>query len=288
MQPAPQFPTHNALARFIPGGSPHPESRPRLLWLGLEGALYTGCALLIAHALLVPQWGFFAVFLAAAGPTGRLDVLLERNRRAIQQREMPPLRANAATAACVLALFLGSFAAFATAALWMGEARLGAGFGFVLELARLGDETLLTRSFSSALPLFINNAMVLGLFFALAFIYRSYGALLALSWNACVWGLVLAFLARRGMAHSARPALFILVSALAVLPHLILEASAYVLGSLGAIFLSKGLLKYAPGQPLFAGVMRAVLALCALALGCLLLGALIEASVPRLILSLLI
>ena len=271
--------------------APRRRAEPWALRYGrmwLEAGLYTACGLLIADAIRIQQSGFFAVFLAAAGLTVRLDAILAENRRAIFVERVGSYRANRATAASLLMVFLGSFSVFAVAALWQGERRMIVAFGFVVEAAGLGHDTILTRPFTSVLGLFVQNFLVLLVFFALSLIYRSYGALLALTWNACVWGVVLAFLVRRGMAGSAvPPALFIAVSLAAVLPHLLLEATAYVVGSLAAIFLSKGAFKYAPREPVFGAVMRAVAALTAIALACLLAGALVEATLPRRVLRLL-
>jgi hypothetical protein len=260
----------------------------RVMRLWIEGILYTSCALFMAEAFGFPESGFFAVFLGAAGLTSRFETILDDNRRDIFHRQMGSLRANFKTAASVFALFLGSFFAFAVAALWIGEQRMNHSFGFVLDMASLGHDTILTRPFVSAPGLFLHNTLVLFAFICLSLVYRAYGALLALVWNACIWGLVIMFLVRRGIPESPLPpALFMFVSALAVLPHLLLEAASYIVGSLAAIFLSKGLLKYSPADPMFRQVMTAVAQLMAVALFGLLLGAVVEASVPRFVLSLL-
>jgi hypothetical protein len=260
----------------------------RVVGLFLAGLLQTTASLVFVKVVHLPHSGPFAVFLAAAGLSGRFDGLLDENRRAIYEQQIASRRANAATAAGVLSIFLGMFAAFGAAAMLSSELKLGDQFQFVLEGAELGDDTILSRSFGAAPGLFVHNALVLTVFFALAFVYQSYGALLALSWNACIWGLVLTFLLRRGMLQShANPALFVGVTAVAVLPHLVLEAAGYVVGSLAAIYLSKAVTRYSPGEAVFREILRAVLALSGIALGCLLLGALVESTLPHLVLSLL-
>jgi len=47
--------------------------------------------------------------------------------------------------------------------------------------------------------------VLLLVFVALSFVYRAYGALLVLCWNACTWGLLLALLVKRGLAATAYP-----------------------------------------------------------------------------------
>jgi hypothetical protein len=266
------------------GGAPGRQ----LARLFLDGLLYAAFALALTRAVHLPHSGPFAVFLAAAGLTRRFDAILEENRRAIYERAQSSRRANATSSAAVLSLFLGMFAAFAAAALLSSELQLSSEFSFVFDAAQLGDDTILSRRFGGALGLFVHNVLVLSVFCALAFVYRAYGALLVLSWNACIWGLVLTFLTRRGLASSeVHPALFVSASAFAVLPHLVLEASGYVLASLAAIYLSQAVTKYSPSEAIFRDVLRAVLALTALAFVCLFLGAVVESTLPRFVLSLL-
>ncbi len=286
-EPSP-FATHNVIAKILDAPAP----RSRLLRAGrlwAEGLVYTACGLLIASAIQVPQAGFFAVFLAAAGLAGRLDGILDENRRAIFIARALPWRANRRAALDLLMLFLGVFSTFAGAALWLGEARLAGAFDFVAGTASLGRDSILTRPFASPLGLVIHNLLVLAVFFALSFVYRSYGAALVLCWNACAWGLVLAFLVRRGMVAShVHPAIFVAVSMLAVLPHLVLEASAYVTGALAAIFLSKAAFKYAPWEAVFRAVLRATSIMLAASVACVIAGAAVEATLPRWILALLL
>lgn len=294
MDPEPQerpspFATHNLIARVLDDA---PASRSRLrragrLWT--EGLVFTACGLLFASAMRVPQAGFFAVFLAAAGIVGQLDGILDENRRAIFGARVSPWRANRRAALDLLLLFLGAYSAFAGAALWLGEARLAGAFDFVARSAGLGNDSILTRPFASPLGLAINNLLVLAMSFTLPFVYRAYGAALVLCWNACTWGLVLAFLVRRGMAAShVRPAIFVGVSMLAVLPHLLLEAAGYVTGALAAIFLSKAAFKYAPRERVFGAVLRTTAIMSTAAVGCVLAAAAVEATLPRRILALLL
>lgn len=274
------------IGKVLGGITPNPSPARLAFRLFIEAILYTKCAFFIADAFGTPQSGFFAIFLGAAGLTRRFGEILDENRRDIFNRGRSSLRANAVSAGHVLSIFLGAFCVFVTAALLLGETGMARAFGFVIEMARLGNQTIVTRTFAAIIPLFLHNALVLVAFFALSLVYRIYGALLALFWNACVWGLVLAFLIRRGMlASELHPFLFVSGSILAVLPHLVLEAAGYIVGSLAAIFLSKSIFKHSPREPAFWSVMSAVAVLSAIALVCLFLGACVEATLPRLILS---
>jgi len=262
----------------------HPALRGASLLL--EGLFFGGVALVFAGGAGVPQSGFFAIFLAAAGLTGRFNKLLDQNRTEIYGTRRPTWRINGMTAFCVLMMFLGVATAHAIAALWWGEARLHGAFGFALDADRLGDETLFTRRFSALGPTLFHNYLVLATFVALAFVYRAYGALLSLCWNASVWAIVLTLLVGRAAHASALPpAVFVPVAMLAVMPHLLIEASSDVVGSLAGIFLSKAVMAYAPTDPAFRRVVRAVISLLGLAAAGIALGAVVEAALPAAVLS---
>jgi len=269
--------THTLLSALSPDTLPSGRLR-RGVRLFAEAVVHTLAAQLIAAWTGIPQSGFFSLFLSTAALSRRFDQLLDENRQAIYERKEPSPRVNARTAASLLALFLGMLTAYAGAALLIGEAHLRDDFGFVLEVAGLGSDTLSTRRFGSVPGLLLHNGLVLVTFFVLALVYRGYGALLALSWNACVWGMVLTLLAHRGaQASRLSGLLYVPLSAAAVLPHLLLEVVGYVLGSLAGIFLSKALARYRLDDPLVAEVSRVAMVLLGLALGLLGAAALLEA-----------
>jgi len=269
--------THTLLSALSPDTLPSGRLR-RGVRLFAEAVVHTLAAQLIAAWTGIPQSGFFSLFLSTAALSRRFDQLLDENRQAIYERKEPSPRVNARTAASLLALFLGMLTAYAGAALLIGEAHLRDDFGFVLEVAGLGSDTLSTRRFGSVPGLLLHNGLVLLTFFVLALVYRGYGALLALSWNACVWGMVLTLLAHRGaQASRLSGLLYVPLSAAAVLPHLLLEVVGYVLGSLAGIFLSKALARYRLDDPLVAEVSRVAMVLLGLALGLLGAAALLEA-----------
>ena len=91
---------------------------------------------------------------------------------------------------------------------------------------------------------FQHNSGVLFTVFILSFLYRGYAAVLILSWNACVWGLSLAFMTMHFSQDATGLGTLVIAGqiALAILPHLGLEALAYICVSLSAIKLSKSIL----------------------------------------------
>ena len=230
-----------------------------------EGLCAGLLGLYVMHALGIPESGSISIFLVAAVLVPRFNKLLEENKELIWQSKSLPRRANRLTAYSILALFLGITSAYALAAIVLGEEALSSGFAFALESAHIGQDTILTRSFGSLPALLSFNTLVWLAIMVMSFLYRTYGALLALTWNACVWGLIITFLILREL-ESANVTHFLLFSAsttLALLPHMAMEAGAYIVAALAAIFFSKGIMKYATGadegKQVFAAVFKLVL-----------------------------
>lgn len=266
------------LADFLGAAPTSPPTRFLLV-----GFVYTAIAAILTLLFGLPGAGIFVVFLSAAALAGPLDSILIDNREAIWTTGQRPWKANRRTAACLLALFIGMVIAFAGLAIWLGHAEVIRRFGFIMKAAGLTSGDLLTRDFGEMTAVFSHNLGVLTVIGALAFVFRAYGALLGLGWNAAIWGIVLTVLALRGIdGSSMHPALYAAGAALAVLPHLIVEAAAYAIGALAAIFFSRGIVRYGLTDRRLFQVVRACVGLYVTAVLLLLLGAALEQHfVPR-------
>ncbi|MDP7039276.1 MAG: stage II sporulation protein M [Myxococcota bacterium] len=243
----------------------HQKRSKRLALLFSEGLCAGVLGLYLMHALGIAQSGSISIFLVAAVLVPRFNKLLEENKDLIWQDMSLPRRANRLTAYSILALFLGIMSAYVLTAIFLGEAALSSGFAFALESAHIGQDTILTRRFGSFENLLHFNTLVWLAIMILSFLYRTYGALLALTWNACIWGLIITFLVLReidigSLSHFIS---FGASTTLALLPHMAMEASAYIVAALAAIFFSKGIMKYARGakesKQVFAAVFKLVL-----------------------------
>lgn len=254
----------------------------RAAQLGLESIAYTVFAVGFLAAIGMQEAGLISIFLVAAPLSDRLMQLLEENREAIWTQGMNGWRANRRTAAGVLWIFLGVLFGYAALAGWLGESGGASLFDFALVAANVGTESLQDRIFGNAWELLAHNLSVALAIACLAFVYRGYGAMLALAWNACVWAGVLSVLVLRGDGSDSPG---FLVAALAVLPHLVLEAGGYILVALAAIFSSKALSSYEPGADRQLRALRASFVLLLLAVATLAVGAWIEASLPNLVFS---
>jgi hypothetical protein len=229
--------------------------------------------------LKVSEVGVFALFLIAAALVPRLAALLEENRVQILERDAHVMRTNAVTAASIATLFVGICAGYLVVALNMSDDDVATFFGFALSSAGLGTDTILDRSFENVGGILAHNLSVLSSVTLLCLVYRSYGALLAIGYNACQWVFVLVMLVRRASDHvDLSPLAFGALSMGAVLPHLLTEGVAYVIAALAGIFASKAITKYGPGDPVFFAVMVTCGKLLAISLGLLVLAAGLEAT----------
>jgi len=264
------------LATFFPtspDGSP-----PAKRWLALEATVVTGISAALSVALGFREAGFVALFLVATSLTDRLTLLLDDNRAAIWDRRDAPIPANVRTAASLWFMWFGVLAGYGVVALCLNPSSLDGFFGFALDAAGVGEGSL-GAGLGSFAGLLMHNLSVLAAVVVLSLLFRGYGTMLALSWNACVWAFVLAqHLTTEGWG--TLPKLL-----LAVGPHLAMEGLAYVVGGLAAVYLSLGLVRYPLGDARLRSVLGAVVRLFCLAVALLVVSAFAEARWAPVLLS---
>lgn len=249
--------------------------------LSLTTAFLSSAALTAATGILLLVFGLaaagiFAVFTTAITLASPLTDLLNDNREAIYERAENPWWVNGRTALGLLAIFVGMGIGFTGVALWLGEIAIDQGFGIFVAPVRV-DQTLFTQRFGPWHFFFVQNLRVYGAIVVLAFAFRSLGALLVLGWNAARWTSVLTVLTARAMDESnLSSGVFIAGAAAALLPHILLEAAAYSGAGLGAIFLSRALMRYGPFHQRFVQVARATAALLLISLVVLAVASVVE------------
>jgi hypothetical protein len=242
----------------------------------IEALLFSALSLAIARFVAGENAGVVSVFLVATALNDRLRAILAQNRDDIHVEKLPPFRVNRTSAAQFFAIFLGMIAAYAGAAVLLGPEETTRMFRFALEGAHADASTILTRRFGTFTAILGHNTLVLLGFAVLSAVFWTTGALLALAWNASIWATVIAVMVNRALGQSSGAAP-IFIAGLATLPHLFLEAFAYVLASLAAIFASRGFHKYSVRDPIFRRVVRAALEIGAAAFVLVTLAALAEA-----------
>ncbi len=242
----------------------------RFLQLALEGGAVSAVASLVAWLVAGPWAGLVAMFLLSAALSDRIVALLEENRTAIWERAESGWLANLRTALGLGAVFAGVLGADFAIATVLGPSGRATWFAFA------GGEGAAGASFGGFVPILVHNLNVLLTAVVLGFLFRAYGGMLALAWNAGVWSSVLA-----SAAATHGGGLRVLV---AVTPHLLLESAAYVLGVLAAIFAGKAVLTHDEDLAKLIRPLVACALMLVLAVGLIALGAAVEAHLPALVL----
>lgn len=249
---------------------------PRLCSLFLEASGLGVIALWLTQGWPARHAGILAVFLTAAGLLDRIHQLLDENREAHFVHQTSPGLANRRTAASLAALFLGVLATFAAWTVWQGEPSAWERFDFVLGSAELGASDIFDRRFGSWAAIVVDNLRAMLSIFLVTFLYQAFGAALVLTWNACMWAVVLAVLTLRASTLHPEGVVASGWAALAVVPHLVLEAVAYCLVALAAIFLSRSVLRYRIREPIMQDILRSSGVLLGVALLLVLAAAYLE------------
>jgi len=216
---------------------------PSATLLFLEGAIAALLGTVGALFLFPDQSGLVSIFLCAIASLGSIERQLDWNRRMIVDENRPPTEINAVFTARVLALFIGQVAAYSGLVLFVEVDTIQTAFGY--QLGDFVDMQFPAMSFPAVTAVFVHNLGVLSLFFVLSLLFSHGGALLAVAWNASVWGVVFGWLARSWSAGDGPPLLESYARViLGVFPHMALEASAYVLAGFAAVFLGKAIASY--------------------------------------------
>jgi hypothetical protein len=260
----------------------------RYALLFAEAVVAAVVAVLLPRVLGLDEPGLIALFLTSAGLSARMHGLLAENREAVWTSSTPT-DANRRTTFAILTLFAGILTTFVVATLLLGPTQAAQEFAFALRAADVTNDTLLHDRFGSVGGVggvLAHNLVVAVALFLLALVFRAYGALLALTWNAAVWGTVLTLLVERRAAQPHGAALpSALLAVVAVFPHLVIEGAADVVVALAGIFASKGLLSYELNDKRLARVLGAVLRLLFVAVIALGVAAIVETRLAPLVLG---
>ncbi len=269
------------IVRWLEGDGP---------WLPLlllvEGALAAASGLFFAWWLFPGEASLVAVFFAALTAQDAGEKLLDWNRDAIFKRNVDPADANVRLSTLFFSLFLGCTIGFSALALSLPMDLIEGMFAH--QISDYAGSTVGSLSFGSTSDIFVHNGYVLLFFFIVALPFRHGGVMLAITWNASVWGATFAWLARR-WAESGGPSVFegYLRVVGSIVPHLAIEAMAYALAGLAGVFLATGTLKHGFGSEVLRSIESSVVRMMVAALGLIALGALWESMVAPILLMML-
>ena len=256
------------------------------LALVAEAIVLTLLSTVIMRSIGVPEAGLMGIALASAAMAPRFNKILELNRVKIWSEEGSGRRANRNSIISGLCIFIGIFVAFLIVGGTSSEETLQRDFGFILQNTSIDrDAVLSVARFEHGMSIFTHNIFVLLSFGILSFLYRSLGAMIALGWNAGVWGVTITLFMGGGYESELSRMMYGIVVLTAIMPHLILEAGGYIVGSLSSIFFSRAFILYRIQDPRLIRVSVAVMVLAVASVLLLALGALVEHHIPSIVLK---
>ena len=233
---------------------------PTATGLFVEGALAASVACAGAIWLFPEHTSIVSIFLCAIGSLGSVERELEWNRAQIVEHHQDPRRINAVFTGRVLALFFGQLVTFSFVALFASPSLVATAFD--LQLGNFHQLAFPDMTFPPALHILGHNLGVLSLFFALALLFRHGGALLAVAWNASVWGVVFGTLARTWTAAGGPGLVEAYARVMAgVFVHMALEALAYTIVAFAGVFLAKALTNYQADNARWTSLLKTIVAM---------------------------
>ena len=256
------------------------------LKLFFEGFILSLVSVFLIRFIGAAEAGLLGIALASAAMTPRLNRVLEINRERIWSEEGSGPGANRTSLFSGLSIFFGMFVAFLVVGIVTDDIRLYKDFSFIIQQTRVDPDAILSPDrFSQGMTIFGHNILVLFSFGVLGFFYRSLGTMIALGWNAGVWGITIVLFMGGGAESQLSQALYPIIILVAIMPHLLTEAAAYIAGALSCVFLSRGVTLYSIGDHRLNRVLVAVLVLAVVAVVLLVAAALLEHYVPALVLK---
>ena len=149
-------------------------------------------------------------------------------------------------------LFLGIFFTFAIVTIILEPYSAEYVFESQLAVAGLAGSSYQQAEFFSILS---NNIVILSVCLLLSLIYGA-GAILFITWNASVWGVIFGFLARESaVTFHQNPFVYFGIMLLPILPHMITEAVSYLSASIAGGVISKAVLREKIGTKKFKHVL---------------------------------
>jgi hypothetical protein len=237
-----------------------------------------GTAMACLSGFAIAALGFFIpAFLGGRGPElGVLSMMLTAAPAAFvfpMKAEIPDHRSWLKQWALYFSYFLGIMGFVAIWCLARTSEAVWGAFGFITHLPEVKMITLGQGVFPQALNLIPHN---LGVALATAFltvVYGVAGGSVLLTWNACVWSITLTMLVLRSAETTGHGA-----AILAVLPHTLIELSAYSL----IVVCAAALRRSTQASPTRWGMIATMLATAIVLIG---IAAVTESSWPRFILE---
>ena len=212
---------------------------PGFFRLFIASFIFSLISIAIAFRIFPEQAAVVAIFLATLGVMPSFLIVMESYKSATS--ETNDFRANFRLTKRILGIFVGVFLAFFICTITMPIGQLLKDFSIHLDsVITLTKPNYQPEHFLGILG---NNLLVaVGVFF-LSVLYRIGGATLVLSWNAAMWATIFSYFV--GMQSMVEGTSFISASSflVAVFPHTLLEAIAYIIAAIAGILLMRNFVR---------------------------------------------
>lgn len=221
---------------------------PSYLMICLEGFIITLISIYICGFINVATPGILSIFFIASAFVLRLSQILELNKKNIIDLKENVFVSNQNSIIEVVFIFIGIFVGYITVSIFVGNTIILSYFSEFINVPQ--QQIIIQDRFNSFFIIFYNNVGVAILSFLLSLIYRAFGMTLTITWNACIWGVTFSVIF---IKHQN-----ILLSCIAIMPHLVIEVISYITVSLAAIFLSKAIILYQLSDRIFINIAKTV------------------------------
>lgn len=183
-------------------------------------------------------------------------------------------------------MFMGIFLTFSIIAFTFPEQAVRSFFEPMFEVIGLSGEATTMMGWASnvagptILSIFINNFIVTIVCLLLSLIYGA-GAIVFITWNATVWGVVIGFFAKQALLSTAgvNPVTIFVSTVLPFFPHMFLEALPYFTAAIVGGIVSKAALREELFSPKFNEILKDATVVMGLSLVVLLVAAIVEIKV---------
>ena len=181
-------------------------------------------------------------------------------------------------------LFIGVMLVFSLFSIILPEIATNEIFAEQIEAVGIAGSAIDENGFAS---IFSNNLIVFLFALIASFIYGS-GSIFIIIWNASVWGVVFGVIAREAATiANFNPFSYFFLTLLAVAPHLVTEASAYIMAAISGGIVSKAVIMEKPFSERFKKIIQDALVIFFIAVILLIIAAFIETSITGKLASLL-
>lgn len=251
----------------------------------LKALTFSVIAILLSYFLFRSETSLISVFFTSLSLTWTCNILFERHKKETWGKITTPPKAHKKLAISLLCIFLGIMLGYGLFVIFsktsVSNELLSRQLGIYREI-KLSIKDIDFSNFNSTLK---NNIGVLFIVFFIALFYRLGGVLLIVFWNASVWGAVFSYVIKTGLKSShLNPITYVLFTLLCISPHLIIEATGYILCSMSGFFISKGITRYKFLSNQFLQILKSFISLFISSLALIVTASFIESNLtPKLI-----